>query len=333
MSPQCGVTPEQQATPSWHRGLVEHVQTEINEEEPAHGTAPPVMVCMLRSSSKYTVPIELENLSVEAVVDSAAEVTIISDRIYNSLQNPPQKLYDVRLDTAGRQISMRGFVAGPVKMMIGQSYHHGQVYVAPIEQDMLFGVDIMTKGSAVIDMGKNVFIFKGHDIAMNNGQAQSGNPQVALVTVARRTVIPPNSAALIPCKMDRSMPDYVIEPEQSDKVYGPRVVSCADTDPVVCIVNCTDRYRLLKKGREIATATEVEKYMMDDDNDDNVANVCDVSTAPDKEQAEIVPDHLKMAFEGSKEHISSEQQVRLAALLNEYQDVIAERIPGCFRQG
>ena len=247
MSPQCGITQEQQTTPSRHRGTVEHAKTEIVKEEPAHCTAPPVTVCMLRSSSKYTVPIELENLSVEAVVDSVAEVTIISDRIYNSLQNPPQKLYDVGLDTAGRQMSMRGFVAGPVKMMIGQSYHYGQEYVVPIEQDMLFGVDIMAKGSAVSDMGKNVFIFKGHDVAMNNGQAQSGNPQVAQVTVARRTIIPPNSAAQIPSKMDRSMPDYVIEPEQSDKVYGPRVVHCADTDPVVCIVNCTDRYRLLKK--------------------------------------------------------------------------------------
>ena len=91
-------------------------------------------------------------------------------------------------------------------MMIGQSYHYGQAYVAPIEQ-----VYIMTKGSAVINMGKNVFIFKGHDIAMNNDQAQKGNPQVAWVTVASQTVIPPNSAAQIPCKMDRSMPDYVIE--------------------------------------------------------------------------------------------------------------------------
>ena len=75
-------------------------------------------------------------------------------------------------------------------------------------------------------------------------------------------------------------------------------------DPVVCIVNCTDRYQFLKMGREIASAAEVREYMMDDDNDDYAANVCNVST---------VPDHLKMAFEDSKKRISSEQQVRLAA--------------------
>ena len=83
---------------------------------------------------------------------------------------------------------------------------------------------------------------------------------------------------------------------------------CAGTDPEVCIVNCTDRYQFLKKGREIASAAEVREYMMDDDDDD----VCNISTAPDQEPAETVPDHLKMAFEDSKKRISSEQQVRLA---------------------
>ena len=71
---------------------------------------------------------------------------------------------------------------------------------------------------------------------------------------------------------------------------------CAGTDPVVCIVNFTDRYRFLKKGREIASAAEVREYMMDDDDTDYAANVCNVSTAPDQERAETVPDHLKMIF-------------------------------------
>ena len=64
---------------------------------------------------------------------------------------------------------MNGFVAGPVKLQIGRNTYVGPVYVAPIEQVMLFGIDIMRKGSAVIDMGRGVFQFKGHQIQMNSG--------------------------------------------------------------------------------------------------------------------------------------------------------------------
>lgn len=78
-------------------------------------------VCMLRSVSKFTVTVQVEDLTVDAILDSAAEVTIISDRVNESMSASPEKLYDVRLDTAGRQLSLRGFVAGPMKLKIGRS--------------------------------------------------------------------------------------------------------------------------------------------------------------------------------------------------------------------
>lgn len=126
---------------------------------------------------------------------------------------------------------MTGFVAGPMKIGIGGSHYDGPVYVAPIEHDMLFGVDIMKRDKAVIDMGEGIFRFKGHQIPMNVGKID-GTPLVARVTVAKRIVIPPNSAAQIACKIDQQMPDYVIEPTQTEKIYGPRVVRTAGTDPV-----------------------------------------------------------------------------------------------------
>ena len=112
---------------------------------------------------------------------------------------------------------------------------------------MLFDVDIMREGDAIIDMGKQKFVFKGHEIMMNAGE-ENANPKVARVTIAKRIVIPPNSAAQVKCAMDQQMSDYVVEPIQSEKIFGPRLVCSAETDPVVCIVNCTDRYKLLRKG-------------------------------------------------------------------------------------
>ena len=280
-----------------------------------------VKVCMLKSISKFTIPVRIDNSLVEAVIDSAAEVTIISDKVYQSLRIPPKKLYDVRLDTAGRQLSMKGFVAGPVKLKIGNNYYRGPVYVAPIEQDMLFGVDIMREGDAIIDMGKQKFVFKGHEIMMNTGE-ENANPKVARVTIAKRIVIPPNSAAQVKCAMDQQMSDYVVEPIQSEKIFGPRLVRSAGTDPVVCIVNCTDRYKLLRKGKEVATASTVAEFLPEEEEECTTSNVCQVSEK--KDQANPVPEHLSETYKASTEHLSASEQSRLAALLNEHEDVFAK---------
>ena len=331
MEPECVL--------SSHDGIAHHSRTsqhcgEQTIQEPErtlqspgnNKEASPVTVCMLRSVSKFTVPVQIEELKIDAVLDSAAEVTIISDRVYESMSAPPGKLYDVRLDTAGRQLSMRGFVAGPFKLKIGRSLYEGQVYVAPIEQDMLFGVDIMKKGSAAIDMGRNVFRFKGQEISMNNQEGGDQNPQVARITVAKRIVIPPNSAAQVRCKMDSPLPDYLIEPAQSEKIYGPRIVRSAGTDPVVCILNCSDRYKLLAKGKEVGYASPVHEYLSEGEEVYADADICEVSTAEARVETAkpTVPEHLLEAFNESTENLSPVEQVRLAALLSEHGDVFAK---------
>ena len=76
-------------------------------------------VCQLQSVSQFSLEIQLGDKPVRAIVDSAAQVTIISEKMYRKLKRPPKKLRDVTLSTAGRQLSMQGFVAGPVRLKIG----------------------------------------------------------------------------------------------------------------------------------------------------------------------------------------------------------------------
>ena len=66
-----------------------------------------VKVQQLRSASQYNMAIQVEDKPIRDVVDSAAEVTIISDRVYEALKSPPNKWKDVKLLTAGRQMEMQ----------------------------------------------------------------------------------------------------------------------------------------------------------------------------------------------------------------------------------
>ena len=45
-------------------------------------------VCQLKSASQYSLNIQVGDRCVSAVVDSAAEVSIISDKVYRSLKKP-----------------------------------------------------------------------------------------------------------------------------------------------------------------------------------------------------------------------------------------------------
>ena len=58
-------------------------------------------VCQLKSASQYSLNIQIGDRFVSAVVDSAAEVSIISDKVYRSLKKPPKKLQEITLHTAG----------------------------------------------------------------------------------------------------------------------------------------------------------------------------------------------------------------------------------------
>ena len=113
----------------------------------------PVKICQLKSASQFSMNIQVGNRCVSAVVDSAAEVSLISDKVYRSLAKPPKKLQDVTLHTAGRQMVMKGFIVGPVHLKIGSKWYHEILHVAPIEQDMLLGFDILChRGKSVFDM-------------------------------------------------------------------------------------------------------------------------------------------------------------------------------------
>ena len=100
----------------------------------------------------------------------------------------------------------------------------------------------------------------------------------------------------------------------------------AGKDPVVCILNCSDRYKLLAKGKEVGYATPVHEYLSEGKEVYADTDICEVSTAETGVETAkpTVPEHLLEAFNESTENLSQVEQVRLAALLSEHVDVFAK---------
>ena len=131
----------------------------------------------------------------------------------------------------------------------------------------MFMVDIIKEGSAIIG-------FKVHEIRMNTEES-NGNQHVARVTVTKPMVIPPNSAAQVRYNMDQKMSEYKVEPIQSQKILGPRLLHSTGTYPVVHIVICTERYKLLGMGKEVATFTPIVELLSEEEKCTS-STVCEV---------------------------------------------------------
>ena len=130
----------------------------------------------------------------------------------------------------------------------------------PIKQDMLLGFDILChRGKSLLDMPNAILTFDGQKITLDAGS--SGQAQVAWVIVTKQQVNPSNTAVKINCNLSHDMPDFVIEPTENLQVLAPKVVREAGEQPLMCLVNTSDRSRLIKKGAEIARAYPIEEYI------------------------------------------------------------------------
>lgn len=237
---------------------------------------------------------------------------------------------------------MAGMVVGPVKLKTGDRWYTENVYVAPIDQEMLLGFDILVnRGQALLDMSSGILFFDGMRLSLDV-DTEGSSPTVSRVTVAKRRVIPPHSVVKIKCKMDQDLTDYVIEPVEQSKFLTPRIVREGGTEPVMCLINPTDRYKVVSKGIEIGRAYPVQEIAGEGQETIHVGHVfeprnCDqdgepispdIGSSQQKDSSSngnlAIPEHLQQLFEESRKNLTREQSDSLAQLLIEYEDVFAK---------
>ena len=120
----------------------------------------------LRSRPTYRVPVTVNNISASAVVDTAAQVTFISDKILERLDPQPGKIKEISLRTAGREMKITGHVVAPVEIHFGRKMCNENVYVARIQDDKLLGLDLLKNHCEHIDLVNNTLWVKGKAIKM-----------------------------------------------------------------------------------------------------------------------------------------------------------------------
>lgn len=159
-----------------------------------------VVVNKVSSSSMFYVPILFGKVKLRAVVDAAAEVTIVSDKFLSLLDPAPPILQTVILKTAGRGQRMTSMRIGLVPIKLGQSWFEEVVYCAPLEDDMLLGLDFLQKYGIDISITQPKLIVGGEEVHMYYGM-DSKVACIQRVCIARRAVVPPFSVRQARCKV------------------------------------------------------------------------------------------------------------------------------------
>ena len=145
---------------------------DVDTEEEEEGT---ITVLKLPKGVMFRVPVEVQGMQLQAVVDTAAQVTLVSEEFYKSLDPAPPIRREVVMNTAGKGMQMNGYIAGPFQVVLGTHQFSVEIYVAPIEEGMLLGLDFLEANGVSLHLKEKKLQIAGEVIHMSLG---AGSPFV-----------------------------------------------------------------------------------------------------------------------------------------------------------
>ena len=292
-------------------------------------------------------PVCVMGQPVGAVVDTGAEVTVISHKFYERIpaeKRPVMKSVDRCLVNAedGKKMKTPGMISTTVE--IGDMCFDWPVYVAPIGDDMLLGCDILDE--------KNITVNTKRGLEVNGKWIECDvlrkMDSVARVTLRRSVTVPANSEFVVTGKADK--PEVfnsryaALEPVTEDKrrvMIAHSLVDVKGKGIPVRIVNVSKSPVKLAKGYLLGELHEIEDIEDSTDETENedihicrahlkTEEVFKQQNLDEKVDATIdvglsLPEHLQDLYRRSTENISDDtQKKKLAEVLLKHSDAFAK---------
>ena len=237
------------------KGGEDNIGTCVTDEEEDGA----VTVLKLSNGVMFRVPVEVQGMQLQAVVDTAVQVTLVSEEFYKSLDPAPPIRKEVVMNTAGKGMQMNGYIAGPFQVVLGTHLFTVEIYMAPIEEEMLLGLDFLEANGVSLHLKEKELQIAGDVIPMSVG---TGSPLVnekeAGVFLAKGCKVPPNSVMRVGTQLSESMAGvYIVKAATKGELLIPRTLHNGGDNPVLCLINISDHYVEVEKGEVLAYAEDV----------------------------------------------------------------------------
>ena len=197
------------------------------------------------------VPVEVQGMRLQAVVYTAAQVKLVSEEFYKSLDPAPPIRKEVVMNTAGKGMQMNGYIAGPFQVVLGTHQFSVEIYVAPLQEEMLLGLDILETNGVSLHLKEKKLQIAGEEIPMSLG---AGSPLVnekeTGVSLVRGCKVPPNSVMRVGAQLSETLGgEYIAKAATKGEVLIPRILHKGGDNPVLCLINLSNHHVELEKGK------------------------------------------------------------------------------------
>ena len=218
-----------------------------------------------------SLPLTINGTEVSAVVDTAAQVTMISQSFCNSLEPPLTASEKIKINNAQKDSSMEGWIARDVEIGLGGSTYTWDVVVAPITDDCILGFDFMKSNHCQLDLGNNLIRIGEQIHSASLRRDPSGSEyRVSRVTLDETVVIPPYSSKMVTGKLlHPTERDVVLQPScRCHGVMMSATVVNGNKPTPVQVINDTQQPVALPRGHFIGNAVELDSVLELDEGDE-----------------------------------------------------------------
>ena len=274
----------------------------------------------MRNDGIYVIG-KIENTKVSMLMDTGANLTIISNEFYEKLGTKPQiKPASIKLTSAsGDTIPVKGQCT--IEMCLEDLKFPQEVIVAKIKNPCILGLDFMNQNSCNIYVKKRKLKIQGIEIPCFRKKDVEVDSSCK-ISLAEDIEIPPFCEYITPAKVDNPFfKDKVgiIEPNQSFvekyEILIPHSLVNMDGDKVpVRFMNLKDESIKLYKNTQIATVNCAE--ILDEEETETIQTL----NAQTQTLYNHLPDHLQCIVDKVPKEVSQEQKQKLEKLLLKFQN-------------
>ncbi|CAC5358486.1 unnamed protein product [Mytilus coruscus] len=276
--------------------------------------------------------ISINDVTVNAVIDTAAQVTLMSEEFAKKLKLPVIFKGSLMLKGAGKDNSITARYTERVK--VGKTDTKWKIIVAKINDQVILGLDFLKHLDAGIDLTDLSITIRGETHLINEVKSENSSFKICRITLEETLIVPPNSTVRLPVQLAEEFENEVaIQPNKSlNGLIMPNILTKADLRVPIVLNNLTDKtISLKKKNRVIGTAMENEVIDENRCNYEDRASVRTVNTV-EREPRDLknewdemysnFPVQLKPLLDSSKENLDLSENLRLASLLLDFKRYI-----------
>ena len=297
------------------------------------------------------VPMKVNGVSCQAVIDTAAQVTVISDRIFHKMKFQPKIQENVILKDATALNNIPAQLVNSVRFTLGNCNYKWNSYVASLADEVILGLDFLKENRGIVNLVDNQLVLNDEIIPAILKTNSHGNLQkLSRVITKKKIVIPPHTMRMTQGHLNEKLEGlYSFSPIKSDHFCSPHaLVRVTDNDRIpVNLWNQSDKFFTVRAGSVIGSCTEAEVIesgvatqnclirSMQTTSEDLVEGEKGRGECENKGKSELrkrLPAHVQEMFEKSVTFLSENQARKFADLLIEMKDVFAtsDTDLGCF---